>query len=120
MTPLARPFSPTVISRTRHRVLSVTPLRTATGQYVTSVLAFAPCAHPTRQVPALMHGARPSYSRVAIALSDGHQCQPRRLNPLARVTPSFPSGTGGRGGSFGGYAGSPASPATPIMRAFRS
>ena len=67
-----------------------------------SVLAFAPCAQPTRQVPALMHGARPSYSCVVIALSDGHQCQPSRLKPRASVSPSLPSGTGGSGTSFGG------------------
>src|SRR5690349_1230751 len=118
MTPSAIPSGPTVISRTRQRVLSVTPWRSAGGQQVTSVLAFAPCGQPTRHVPALMQGARPSYSRVAIALSDGHQCQPSRLNPFASVVPSLPSGTGGSGTSFGGYAGSPASPDTPIIRAF--
>ena len=48
----------------------------ACGQYVMSVLALAPCAQPGVQWPTLMHGARPSYSVVAIALSDGHQCQP--------------------------------------------
>src|SRR5262245_19960397 len=96
------PSSPTVISRSLHRLFSVTPRRIPTDQYVTSVLPFAPCGQPTRQVPALIHGARPSHSRVAIALSDGHQCQPRRLKPLASVVPSLPSGTGGSGTSFGG------------------
>ncbi len=85
-----------------------------------SVLALAPCAHPDRHVPALMHAARPSYSCVVIALSEGHQCHPSRLNPVARVSPSLPSATGGSGTSFGGYAGSPASPDTPIMRALTS
>src|SRR5581483_7724428 len=108
MTPSAIPFVPTVISRTRQRVRSVTPWRIAGGQYVTSVLAFAPWGQPTRHVPAFTHGARPSHSCVAIALSDGHQCQPSLLKPFASVVPSFPSGTGGSGTSFGGYAGSPA------------
>ena len=40
------------------------------------MLAFAPWAQPGVQCPRLMHGARPSYSVVAIAESDGHQCQP--------------------------------------------
>src|SRR5690349_4562405 len=120
MTPSTRPFAPTVISRTRQRVRTSTPRRIAGGQYVTSVLALAPCGQPTRQVPALMQGARPSCSWVAIALSDGHQCQPSLLNPFARVVPSLPSGTGGSGTSFGGYAGSPPRPETPIMRALTS
>ena len=84
------------------------------------MLPFAPCAQPMMHGPRLMHAARPSYSRVAIALSDGHQCQPSRLKPRASVSPSRPSGTGGSGGCLGGSAGSPASPATPIMRAFTS
>src|SRR5215471_11736508 len=103
MTPSTMPLSPTVISRTRQRVLSVTPCRNAAGQYVISVLALAPCAHPRRQVPALMHGARPSCSCVVIALSDGHQCHPNLLNPLARVSPSLPRATGGKGTCLGGY-----------------
>jgi hypothetical protein len=70
------PCSLVVISRTRQRVRNSTPARMACGQYVMSVLALAPCAQPGVQWPRLMHGARPSYSVVAIALSDGHQCQP--------------------------------------------
>src|SRR5581483_1949918 len=123
MTPSAIPFAPIVTSRTRHDVLSRTPRRSASGQYVMSVLDFAPCAQPAMHVPALMHGARPSYASLMIALSDGHQCQPRRLNPRAMVSPSFPSGSGGSGGIFGGsagYAGSPARPETPIMRSLTS
>ena len=41
-----------------------------------STLAFAPCAQPGVQWPRLMHFARPSYSVVATAISEGHQCQP--------------------------------------------
>jgi hypothetical protein len=56
-----------------------------------------------------------------MALSDGHQCQPRRSKPRAMVAPSVSSGTGGVcRGDFGGYAGSPVTPATPIMRSLRS
>jgi hypothetical protein len=109
-----------VISRTRQWVLRRTPFRIATGQYVMSVEAFAPCAQPRRQVPALMHGARPSCSTVVMALSDGHQCQPSLLKPRASVSPSLPSVTGGSGTDFGGYAGSPVRPDTPIMCAFTS
>src|SRR5512147_47838 len=115
------PLASTVISRTRQWVSTRTPLRIAIGQYVTSLDPLAPCGHPMRHVPALMHAARPSYSAVVIALSDGHQCQSSRLKPHASVSPSFPSGTGGSGSSLpGGYIGSPTRPETPIMRAFRS
>ena len=65
-----------------------------------------------------MHGARPSYSVVAIALSDGHQCQPSVFIAFAYRAPVLPSGSGGIGGCLGGYAGSPARPETPIMRSF--
>src|SRR5262249_58189181 len=85
-----------------------------------SVLPFAPCAQPSRQVPALTQGARPSYSRVVIALSDGHQCHPRRLKPAASVSPSLPSGTGGSGSSFGGDGGTPGGPGTPLIRGVRA
>src|SRR2546428_429032 len=68
-----------------------------------SVLAFAPWAQPVMHGPRLMHCARPWYGRVAIALSDGHQCQPSRLKPRASISPPLPSGTGGNGDSFGGY-----------------
>ncbi len=44
-----------------------------------SVLAFAPCEQPLPHEPRLMHGERPLYSSDVMALSDGHQCQPRRL-----------------------------------------
>jgi len=51
----------------------------------------------------LMQARRPSYSRVRMALSDGHQCQPRRSKPRAMVTPRVSSGTGGVcRGDFGG------------------
>ena len=36
---------------------------------------------PAVRAGRLMHGARPPYSSVAIALSDGHQCQPSLLKP---------------------------------------
>src|ERR1700756_1922327 len=99
------PFSLVVISRTRQRVRSSTPARMAAGQYVMSVLAFAPCAQPEVQWPRLMHCARPSYSTVVIALSEGHQCQPSLLSPRANVAPDLPSGSGGIIGSRGGEAG---------------
>src|SRR5260370_27162868 len=111
------PCSLVVISRTRQRVRSSTPARIAAGQYVMSVLALAPCAQPEVQWPRLMHGARPSHSTVAIALSEGHQCQPSLLSPRANVAPDLPSGSGGIIGSCGGYAGSPAKPDPPIISA---
>jgi len=114
------PWSFTVISRTRQWVRSSTPSRTATGQYVTSVLPFAPWAQPVMQGPRLTQAARPACSWVAIALSEGHQCQPSLLKPRPRVSPILPRGTGGSGASLGGYAGSPANPATPIIWAFKS
>ena len=67
-----------------------------------SLLALAPWAQPPVQWPRLMQPARPSYSVEAIALSDGHQCQPIRLSPLASVAPERPSGSGGMTGSLGG------------------
>ena len=110
------PSARTVISFTRQPVRSCTPLRWAAGQYVMSVLAFAPCAQPLMHEPRLMHGARPSYSCDVTALSDGHQCQPSFSKPAAIVFPLLPSGSGGIVGSWYGYAGSPARPETPIIR----
>ena len=66
------------------------------------MLAFAPCAQPGVQWPRLMHGARPSYSVVAIAVSDGHQCQPSLFIARAKRAPVLPSGSGGIGGWCGG------------------
>ena len=40
----------------------------------------------------------PSSSRLRIATSDGHQCQPILLNPRASVCPRTPIGMGGFGG----------------------
>src|SRR5215469_9019385 len=95
MTPDAMSCSLTVISRTRQRVRSSTPARSACGQYVMSTLALAPCAQPGVQWPRLMHLARPSYSVVATAMSDGHQCHPNLFMARAYRVPVFPSGTGG-------------------------
>ena len=55
MTPSAMPSPFTVTSRTRQRVHNSTPLRSATGQYVMSVLDFAPWAHPEVQGPRFLH-----------------------------------------------------------------
>ena len=66
------------------------------------MLAFAPWAQAGVQWPRLMHGARPSYSVVAIALSDGHQCQPSWFIVCAILVPDLPSGRGGIGGSCAG------------------
>jgi hypothetical protein len=86
-----------------------------------SVLAFAPVGQPRSHGPQLLQAWRPSYAAVRIALSDGHQCQPRRSKPRAIVAPSVSSGIGGVCRvDFGGHAGSPVMPATPIMRSFRS
>src|SRR5271155_988092 len=95
MAPDAMPCALVVISRTRQRDRSSTPARIACGQYVMSVLAFAPWAQPGVQWPRLMHGARPSYSVVATAMSDGHQCQPSWFIARAYRVPVFPNGTGG-------------------------
>ena len=86
-----------------------------------SVLALAPWAQPGVQWPRLMHAARPSYSVVAMVVSDGHQCQPSLFRPVASLAPPLPSGSGGiaRAGR-GGLAGSPAMPETPIIASFRS
>ena len=67
-----------------------------------SVLAFAPCAQAGVQWPRWMQGARPSYSVVAIALSDGHQCQPSRFIVWPILAPLLPSGSGGIGGVCAG------------------
>src|ERR1700739_2415702 len=61
-----------------------------------STLALAPCAQPGVQWPRLIHLPRPSYSMVATAMSDGHQCQPSWLIARAYRVPVFPRGTGGR------------------------
>jgi hypothetical protein len=53
-----------------------------------------------------------------IALSEGHQCHPSLLNPLAMTSPFLPTGSGGRWDFLGGYAGFPSSPETPIIRSF--
>src|SRR3954463_4069142 len=102
MTPDAMPCSSVAISRTRQRVRNSTPARSARGQYVMSTLALAPCAHPGVQWPRLMHLARPSYSLVAIAMSDGHQCQPSLFIACAQRVPVLPSETGGSVGSCDG------------------
>ena len=83
-----------------------------------SVLALAPWVQAGVQWPRLMHGARPSYSVVATAASDGHQCQPSRFIAWANRAPDLPSGSGGIGGCLGGLPGSPARPDTPVMRSF--
>ena len=44
----------------------------------------------------------PSYSVVATAISDGHQCQPSLFIANAYRVPVFPNGTGGMVGSCGG------------------
>ena len=44
-----------------------------------------------------MQGARPSYSVVAIAVSDGHQCQPSPFIVCAILAPDLPNGSGGIG-----------------------
>ena len=67
-----------------------------------SVLAFAPCAQPAMQWPRFTHGARPSYSWVAIAESDGHQCQPSSFSARPSSMPVRPSASGGITASFGG------------------
>src|SRR5258708_994653 len=95
MTPDAMPCSFVLISRTRQCVRSSTRARSACGQYVMSALAFAPCAQPGVQWPRLMHLARPSYSVVATAISDGHQCQPSLFVAGAYRVPVLPGGTGG-------------------------
>src|ERR1700722_8000919 len=110
MAPAAMPCSFVVISRTRHRGRSSTPARIASGQYVMSVLALAPCAQPGVQCPTLMQAARPSYSVVAMEVSDGHQCQPSLFIACAYRMPVLPSGIGGIGGSRDGTPGSPARP----------
>jgi hypothetical protein len=71
-----------------------------------SVEPFAPCAQPGVQCPILMHAARPSHSRVAIAASLGHQCQPSRFiaSPIRR--PVRPIGSGGIGGFLSSALGS--------------
>jgi hypothetical protein len=67
-----------------------------------SVLALAPWAQPWPQWPRLMQGARPSYSREVMALSEGHQCQPSVFMALPITSPVRPSGSGGTTESFGG------------------
>src|ERR1700729_3509199 len=96
------PSGPVTISRTRQCVRNSTPTRIACGQYVMSVLAFAPCAQAGVQCARLMHGARPSYSVVAMALSDGHQCQPSWFIVLPIFAPDLPNGSGGMGGLCAG------------------
>ena len=66
------------------------------------MLALAPCAQPGVQWPRLRQRPRPSYSTVAMALSEGHQCQPSLFIALASAWPDLPSGIGGIGGCLGG------------------
>ena len=57
-------------------------------------------AHPG--VQKVMEQPAVNLAGPVMALSEGHQCQPRESKPRARVSPRRPRGTGGRVGCFGG------------------